>query len=84
MPNPNPGYLEKKIERLYQSAMNLRDSCQSSINFEPIEMEYQKQYFHAYHLSQDVLLFKRQTREYRNLVRAYKKASLVEPIGATK
>jgi len=67
---------KKKIERMYQSAMNLRDSCWSQIDMSPIEDEYQRQYFHAYHISQDMFLFKRQTREYRKLVRAYKKVSL--------
>jgi hypothetical protein len=62
---------KKKVERMYQNAMNLRDSTPCVIDSEPIESEYQKQYFRAYHITQDVREFKQQTREYRKLLRAY-------------
>lgn len=61
---------------MYQSAMNLRDSMWQAINFEPIENEYTRQYSRAYHITQDVRSFRQQTREYRALLRAYRKESL--------
>ena len=65
-----------KVERMYQRAMNLRDSTWQEIDFEPIETEYQRQYFRAYR-NGDVLTFRQQTKEYRALLRAYRKDSLV-------
>jgi hypothetical protein len=63
---------QKKIERMYQNAMNLRDSSNAVILFGPIEDEYQRQYFRAYHITQDLRAFKQQTREYRTLVKWYR------------
>lgn len=74
MPDATPE--KQKIERMYQSAMNLRDSIWLSIDTEPIEREYQRQYFRAFHITQDVWEFRQRTREYRALIRAYRKESL--------
>lgn len=65
------GPLRQRIERMYQRAMDLRDSTQSSIDFEPIENEYRRQYFRAYRWG-CLALFKQQTREYRKLLRAFR------------
>jgi hypothetical protein len=70
---------KRKIERMYQRAMNLRDSTWQAIDFEPIETEYTHQYMHAFRVTQDVATFQRQTREYTALLRAYRKTSLVQP-----
>ena len=66
------------IERMYQEAINLRDSTWQAINFEPIEEEYRRQYQRAFRSTHDVATFRRQTREYRALLRAFNKQSLVE------
>ncbi len=48
----------RKIEGMYQRAMNLRDISDWLIDFEPIETEYRRQYFRAYHITQDVREFR--------------------------
>lgn len=61
----------RKIERAYQASMNLRDSTSTTIDFEPIEAEYTRQYRKAY-VNGHVELFRRQTLEYRKLLRFYR------------
>ena len=61
----------QQIEGMYQRAMNLRDTTRQSIDFEPIEREYTRQYMRAFHKSRNTQLFRQQTREYRALLRAY-------------
>lgn len=64
---------QKRIEGMYQRAMNLRDSTRQSIDFHPIEGEYLNQYLRAYVKARpsDVAAFRQQTREYRYLLRAF-------------
>lgn len=59
------------IERMFQRAMNLRDSMRQSVDFEPIEREYVAQYRRAYRTTRDAM-FAQHTREYRTLLRAYR------------
>ena len=69
---------QQQIEVMYQRAMNLRDSTWQSIDMTPIENEYQSQYMRAFRVTGDVDTFRRQTREYRALLRSYKKNTLSE------
>jgi len=65
---------QKRIERMFQRAMDLRDSTggASSEASRVVEDKYTKEYFHAYRITHDVIRFRHETRFYRAYLRALK------------
>jgi hypothetical protein len=65
---------KRKIEGMFQRAMNLRDSSHLKLDsyavLSLVEDAYVKQYLRAYNTTQDVKAFKQQTQEYRKILRA--------------
>lgn len=60
-----------KIEKLYQAAMNARDSVRSFVGSEVLEDIYREQYFRAYRITHDVAQFAWETRQYRKFLRTH-------------
>lgn len=60
---------QKKIERMYQSAMNLRDSTPHRTGGNQANKHYDVEYRRAYNQTQDVKLFRLITRGYRAFLR---------------
>lgn len=64
-----------KIEKLYQAAMNDRDSVRSFVGSEMLEDIYREQYFRAYRITHDVAQFAWETRQYRKFLRTHQQAA---------
>lgn len=64
---------QKRIERVYQISMDLRDSKRVCIDFCPIEREYTSEYLRAFNKNHDIAAFRVRSREYRDLLTAYGK-----------
>ena len=59
---------QRKIEGMYQRAMNLRDSSPVALT-DLQESRYRRAYIHAFKQSHDVDFFRAMTRDYRRLLR---------------
>jgi hypothetical protein len=62
---------QRKIEGMYQRAMDLRDATPGNLPKRE-ESRYTKAYMHAFKQSHDVTFFRAMTREYRRLLRERK------------
>lgn len=59
----------EKIEKLYQVAMNLRDSTPGFVGNDLLERIYVRQYMRAFRITHDVAQFAWETRLYNKLQR---------------
>lgn len=71
MSTPKPSTDQQKIEKLYQSAMNLRDSTPNFEGAALLEGVYASQYKRAYRITHDVAQFAWETRLYRKIIRLH-------------